>query len=133
MIIRLSFIGLFLASVCCFITGCGGVGAVPVEGTIQYQGEPVAGIAVIFTPEDGPRPSYGSTNSEGHFVLNFSISETGVIPGKQAVTFDWEADREGEGMSEAIQAILEKHGEEGGEPLEIEITGAVKDLVINIE
>ena len=123
-----------LMAICCsFIIGCGGssVGTVPVEGTIQYQGEPVVGIEAIFTPEVGSRPSTGSTDEQGHFVLNYSISESGVLPGKQGVTFDWEAGQ-GETMSKGIKAILIKHGD-GQEPYMLEITKGVRDLVINIE
>ena len=130
---ELSLVTLPVALILCFtLAGCGGGnGTVPVEGTVQYQGQPVPGISsIMFQPEDGGRPSTASTGEDGHFVLNFSRTEKGAKPGKYAVTFALLD--EPEDISPEIQAILEKHGPDGT-PYEVEITGATTDLVINIE
>lgn len=119
-------------AVCLACIGCDGSNVVPIEGTVQYQGEPVAGIEIVFTPENGPRPSYGSTDENGHFRMTYTVQEMGVAKGKQAVTFDWEGSSDGSKPSEAINAILAKHGE-NGEPLEYDITKGDKNMVINIE
>jgi len=117
------------------VTGCGGgtAGVVPVEGTLTYQGQPVEGVSIQFEPVAGNRPSTGATDASGHFALVYTIDEKGAEVGKHNVTFDWQPATEAEQPSEAITKILEKHGMEDGAPLEVEITGATSDLVLNIE
>jgi hypothetical protein len=123
---------LLLIGLCLLNVGCENSGAVPVEGTVQYQGTPVEGISLTFSPQDDSRPSSGSTDESGHFTLMHTIDDMGALPGKHNVTFEWEAASEGEKPSAEISAILAKHGD-GGTPYEVEITGGVTDLVINIE
>ena len=122
-----------LALAICVLPGCGsGAGTVPVEGTVTYQGTPVAGVNVQFAPVDGGRPSTGTTDSSGRFTLVYTREDQGAAPGKYNVTFDWYPDTEGEEATEAISAVLEKHGVEGS-PLEVEITGEVHDLAVSID
>ena len=63
-------------------------GLVSVRGTITYQGEPLEGAAVCFTPKDfqtGDRHGTGKTDSQGKFVLR-TIGEPGILPGEYVVT-----------------------------------------------
>lgn len=113
------------------LAGCGesGTGAVPVEGTVTWEGEPVAGIVVEFMPKEGNRPSQGYTDENGRFKLNYTIHEDGAEIGTHDVTFAWVPDQEGSKRSEAVQEILELHGEDGT-PIQVEITEKTEDLTL---
>lgn len=56
------------------LSGCGGRGDQPelgqVSGTVTLDGQPLSGIAVVFTPDDG-RPSRAKTDSEGKYQLTY--------------------------------------------------------------
>lgn len=112
------------------LAGCGGgSGAVPVEGTVTWNGSPVSGLVVEFEPVSGNRPSQGFTDENGHFVLNYTINEQGAETGNHNVTFSWVDREEGDKPSEAVQDILKLHGKDG-KPISIEVTGKTDDLVI---
>ena len=72
--------------------GCGGVGAVPVSGTVTVDGVPVENVAVNFTPiasegAEGPGSS-GVTDAQGRFSLR-TIGDRrarGAVVGKHRVT-----------------------------------------------
>lgn len=116
------------------VSGCGvggTSGIVPVEGTLTYQGQPVAGVSLQFEPISENRASMGATDDNGHFVLIYTIQEKGAEVGKHKVTLDY-PESELEETPEAVAKILEKHGPEGT-PLEVEITGETTDLSIDIE
>ena len=89
------------------VAGCDKSGTVPVEGTLTYEGQPVAGLHLQFNPVDGDRVSQGFTDEEGHFVLNASITAEGAEIGKHEVTciFISNATEEGLKATPAIQAI----------------------------
>jgi hypothetical protein len=66
--------------------GCGdndGPAAVPVRGTVTYQGKPVTKGSVQFLPESG-RGAFG-TIEDGKFVLSTYGNNDGAIPGKHRV------------------------------------------------
>jgi hypothetical protein len=128
LLLALSLLGLMACS------GCTSSDVVPVEGKVLYEGEPVSGIAVTFdpVPHGGNRPSQATTKEDGSFKLFYTFDEMGVEPGTHDVTFAWVPDAEGAKATEAIQAIIEAHGEDSGEPLQIEVTEPTKDLVIEL-
>jgi hypothetical protein len=70
--------------------GCKGPkveGLVPVRGTVTFNGEPLEGATVGFTPREfktGDRLATGKTDSKGAFELR-TIGELGVLPGEYAV------------------------------------------------
>jgi len=72
------------------LSGCGGPkikGLVPVRGTITFNGEPLEGAAVGFTPKEfnnGDRLGTGKTDAQGRFELR-TIGELGVLPGEYVV------------------------------------------------
>src|SRR5437870_5117851 len=68
------------------ITGCGDSGPtiVPVTGTLTYKGKPVTNAVVDFMPENG-RPSWGATDADGRFKLNYDREHDGVLVGKHKV------------------------------------------------
>ncbi|MCX7400068.1 MAG: hypothetical protein NT138_20555 [Planctomycetales bacterium] len=69
--------------------GCGG-NAGPelseVTGKVTLDGQPLAKVSLQFTPESsGGSPSYGVTDSEGTYELQFSMDRSGAMPGKHRV------------------------------------------------
>ena len=72
------------------LPGCGKPkidGLVSVRGTITYNGEPLEGATVGFTPKEfqsGDRLATGRTDAQGRFELR-TIGEIGVLPGEYAV------------------------------------------------
>ncbi len=55
-----------------FVVGCGSSDAPSLAeagGTIKYNGKPLAGANVVFTPDSGP-VAVGTTDDQGRFVLS---------------------------------------------------------------
>ncbi len=93
-----------------FVVGCGdSVELVYVEGTVTLESEPIPDAEVIFQPEDG-RPSAGTTDSQGHYVLHYLPERAGALPGTHRVVISTyiEADPDSpnpiiqEGRAEAV-------------------------------
>src|SRR5262249_29896242 len=68
------------------LTGCGSQGLAPVTGHLTYKGKPVTNAYVDFKPESGERPSWGQTDQEGHFQLEFDRKNKGAVMGKHKVS-----------------------------------------------
>lgn len=73
--------------------GCGGdtLDTQAVQGTITYNGEPVEGANVMFTPVDktsGAAPAVAITDENGHYKLQTQrgAAGTGTTPGEYIVT-----------------------------------------------
>ena len=68
----------------------------PVRGAVTFQGRPLAGGLIVFTPERGPKPFAARLDAYGHYELEptppagpglpWGVSR-GVPPGRYAVTF----------------------------------------------
>ncbi|HVV99995.1 MAG TPA: carboxypeptidase-like regulatory domain-containing protein [Planctomycetaceae bacterium] len=72
------------------MAGCGGGGdsvkLAPAEGTVSYQGSPLADATVMFVPEKGPIAT-GFTDLDGHFTLaTGSRRGVAVGPAKVSIT-----------------------------------------------
>lgn len=57
----------------------------PVSGTVTLDGKPVAGAAVVFTPEEGHQAT-GTTDDSGRFELSTFQLGDGALPGPHRVT-----------------------------------------------
>jgi len=59
-----------------------------VEGTVTFQGKPLAGAAMGFSPTGTGNPAYGSTDENGKYVIQTFLGapNAGTTPGKYAVT-----------------------------------------------
>jgi hypothetical protein len=114
--------------------GCGGTGSpwevVPVSGIVTWRGEPVHGLIVEFEPDSG-RPSQGRTDDQGRFSLSYTIHKAGAQVGPHRVTFSWADQFEGDRPTPAVKEIMSRHGR-SGEPIAIDITGATRDLLIEL-
>ena len=74
------------------ISGCGNSSIVPVSGKVTVNGEPVAGIRLVFSPtlvgSQDPGPwSSGLTNAAGEFTLETRYKDEGAVVGKHTVSF----------------------------------------------
>lgn len=80
--------GLLATSV--LLAGCGGTtgvaGVVPVSGTVDYQGQAVAGATVVFHPDGEGRAASGITDAQGRFALTTLTAGDGALPGAYQVT-----------------------------------------------
>ena len=77
------------ALLCVFAIGCGsekGPTLAPADGTVTYQGQPLADANVMFVPEKGPLAT-GITDSDGHFTLATG-ARSGVAVGPAKVAID---------------------------------------------
>lgn len=87
---RTALVGVWLALL---TVGCGGGDGpefVTVEGTVTLDGQPVPNAMIAFRPQGAggggyTSSSYGGTDSDGYYYLQYSISQDGAIPGEYQV------------------------------------------------
>jgi len=84
----LRIVGLLLVGI---LTGCGGrqadygsLNLVNVSGKVTLNGEPLAGVNVLFEDEQGSY-SFGTTDENGEYSLEFNSEKSGCTPGKKKV------------------------------------------------
>ena len=77
--------GIFLSMIV-FVAGCGRGDSqlVEVTGSVTYRGAPVADANVVFQPEEGCQPVFGTTDANGLFQLSTS-GRLGVAAGRASV------------------------------------------------
>jgi hypothetical protein len=81
--------GIALAGVILLGAGCGDTGTAPtakVSGVVTFNGQPVEGASVVFTPAQG-RPGTGVTDATGHFTISTFAAGDGAVPGEHTVAF----------------------------------------------
>lgn len=126
---------LFLAAV-----GCSdGPKVVPVTGVLKFKGKPVTNAYIEFIPASG-RPSWGQTDSEGRFKLNYTREQDGAVVGKHkvyvrrrsATAAEQEAEMTGKPMplSKEGAELFDKYGQDKSK-VEVEITKNTKELQLN--
>jgi hypothetical protein len=111
---------------------------VRVTGTVTRGGKPVLGLIVHFQPEGG-RPSWGETDKDGHFDLDYDPQHRGARVGKHKVFFELgsggasEPGAASRATSEEQREILKKYGSRETTPLSVEISeeGQVVDLKVD--
>ena len=59
---------------------------VPVSGLVTLDGKAVAGAAIVFTPQKGGRPAWGTTDEQGEFHLTTLEENDGAIVGTHVAT-----------------------------------------------
>jgi hypothetical protein len=81
----LPFAGM-LALIVLAAAGCsrGGPEIVPIEGVVTHKGQPVPNLRIYFQPTDG-RPSWGISDANGHFVLDYDADYDGAKVGTHKV------------------------------------------------
>jgi hypothetical protein len=108
----------FFGTASLLLVGCGGSdGLVPVSGKVTVDGQPLAGVRVVFNPlatSDNLSPgtwSSGLTNAEGEFTLVNKNRKEGAVIGSHAVQFEYD-DVDADAM-EDLKDDLELAKEEG--------------------
>lgn len=103
--------GLLLLSVC----GCG-TGDRPelgeVTGTVTLDGQPLIGVIVMFTPDEG-RPATGQTDAFGKYELVYRYGVNGAKIGPNTVSLVWPTGETG-------PAIPKEYGAESKVKVEVE-------------
>ncbi|MBA4030333.1 MAG: hypothetical protein C0478_05495 [Planctomyces sp.] len=69
------------------VMGCGGAAGPPlgqVTGKVTFKNQPVEGALVQFLPADG-RPSFGTTESDGTYRMEYTEGHPGAVVGKHTV------------------------------------------------
>ena len=124
-------------------TGCGSGGPeiVPVEGTVTHHGEPVPNLRIYFVSTDG-RPSWGDSDSSGHFALEYDAQHKGAKVGSHKIwvvdlstNVDPTAAMSGgprPKRSPAIGEIVEKYGQ-GKSTLEVEVKKAERNFQLKLD
>jgi len=104
-----------------YLVGCSGGGdadrakTVPVTGTVTYNGSPVEGATVTFSPaEPGGFGSIGTTDANGKFAVVSQWGAAGAVPGSYQVAISkTEVETSDEGLEEA------RIDEDGSPPAQI--------------
>jgi hypothetical protein len=125
------------------LAGChdGSPKVVKVTGTLTYKGKPVTNAYLRFRPEFG-RPSWGQTDDEGRFKLNYDKQQDGAVVGKHKVWFEarpasaaeQEAVEMGKrlSLSKDMAAFFDKYSAEKS-TLTVDITPDTKDLRLDLD
>jgi hypothetical protein len=133
---RLAALAFLLAGV--FVTaGCSsGPKIVKVSGVATYKGQPVPNLRLNFQPEHG-RPSWGDTDANGRFTLEYDAQNKGALVGKHTVSARYQASSPEEEMSgkvpPSVKVILDKYGDMMNSPLKVEITGPTDNLELKFD
>jgi hypothetical protein len=118
--------------------GCdSGPKIVKVAGIATYKSEPIPSLLIQFQPAHG-RPSWGITDENGRFELEYDAKHKGAVIGKHTVSAIYRARTPEEEMGggkrhPAIKPITEKYGDTMNSPLKIDITEPVENLEVKYE
>lgn len=68
------------------LAGCGQSGPpiASVQGTVTLDGKPLPDATVTFQPDTG-RPSFGATDENGRYAMEFNVDRPGVLLGHNKV------------------------------------------------
>ncbi|MFT5301507.1 MAG: hypothetical protein ACI87E_003569 [Mariniblastus sp.] len=123
----------FFATAILSLVGCGGdFSTAPVSGKVTFDGRPVDGIRLVFSPmpneaNTDPGPwSTAVTNSEGEYTLMTRHKEEGAAVGKHTVVFEFDDSEDMEGLRDE----LEDAGSDDGSKAEFE---AVKKRIADFK
>ena len=124
--------GYFSALAAALLLGCNRkYDAVPVKGTLTYEGQPVSGMVVRFEPTVG-RPSDSFTDANGAFDMNYTIDRMGVEVDTHKVTAFWpptddKANAKPPPLQQKVLADFKQHG-----PLEVKIEKPQRNFEIKL-
>jgi hypothetical protein len=121
-----------------FALGCdGGSKVVSVSGVATRQGAPVPALELNFQPEVG-RPSWGITDAQGRFTLEYDAQNKGAERGKHTVSVRVLPASPEEEMG-TVKAdpkrkeIQAKYGDMAKSPMKIEIAEATSKLELKFD
>jgi len=114
---------------------------VPLEGTVTHAGAPVPDLRISFEPEQG-RPSWATTDKNGHFVAHYDEDHPGVVVGTHALLVFEDTNRfdplllEGKPRPKRtpeMQAVLDKYGSREKSPLKMEFKKANRHFELKLD
>jgi hypothetical protein len=141
---RVRFPIAFVLSSVLAAAGCSdGPNIVKVSGTAYYKGEPVPNLRVTFQPDKG-RPSWGDTDANGRFTLEYDAQNKGALVGRHTVSAvvnltnpDDEMKMVNEGPRSKIgasaRAVASKYGDTIASPMKVEITGTTDNIELKFD
>lgn len=95
------------------LVGCGGAeieGLALAGGVVTYQGQPVEGAIVTFSPTGEARAASGLTDAEGRFALTTLNAGDGVMAGEYLVTIS-KTELASKSLSpDEMAAYIDEHG-----------------------
>jgi hypothetical protein len=133
-----------LAAMLAAVAGCSdGPKIVKVSGVAKHKGEPVPFLRITFQPDKG-RPSWGDTDANGRFSLEYDAEHKGALVGHHTVSAIWRPGTPDEEMQMASEGprsktgvtqrtIQEKYGNSMQSPLKMEITGPSDNLEVTFD
>jgi hypothetical protein len=125
------------------LVGCrlSGPEIVEIEGTVTHNGKPVPNLLIYFSPTGG-RLSWGISDANGRFVLDYDLDYDGAMVGTHKV---WVSDESGNvdptlAMSgaarpkrdPAMAEILEKYGKDKSQ-LTVEVKKRDKNFQLKLD
>ena len=119
------------------VVGCSkGPNVAKVSGVATHKGQPVPNLRLTFQPDVG-RPSWGDTDENGRFTLEYDADNKGALVGKHTVSAAFQASSPEQEMSgkvpASVRAVTAKYGDSLNSPLKIEITGATENLEVKFD
>jgi len=122
------------------IAGCGDGGprVVPVTGTVTRNGKPLSNVHINFMPENG-RPSWGRSDEQGQFTLEYDRERKGAEVGKHKVFVSFRAASPKEEITGKIKAppdraaIEAKYGKLETTPLEVEVKSSGVPVMLQLD
>ena len=104
---------------------------VPVHGALTYEGQPVPGMIVRFTPAAG-RFSDALTSADGSFDMTYTLDTLGVEVDSHEITVIWSPPTEAGGakppdVQSKVLADFKKHG-----PIAVKIEKPQKNFEIKL-
>jgi hypothetical protein len=126
-------------------SGCGGTQFTEVEGVVQYKGQALPNIRVVFNPEvEGPR-SEATSDASGKFKLVTTDNTLGAVVGWHKVTLEdteiWGGkflgraiENEGEpgGPQSRPSRIPTRYADLGQTPLRVEVKAGTQPLTLEV-
>jgi hypothetical protein len=122
--------------VLCVAAGCNrGPQVVRVTGTVKRNNQPVSGLMIHFYPEEGRR-SWGFTDAEGRYELEYDRKHKGALVGSHKVVVKPDAEvckMRGVPYPAAADRIVAKYGDLETTPLRYEVKADGQVIDIDLE
>jgi hypothetical protein len=102
------------------LSGCGhaNLTVAPVSGTVTLDGAPLKSASVTFQPKEGGRPSFGVTNDQGRYVLEYSLQELGAEVGACTVRITTENRGDDSGAKSTKELVPKRYRTS---PIEVQV------------
>jgi len=113
------------------LSGCGdaNMNVAPVSGTVTLDGAPLQSASVTFQPQEGGRPSFGVTNEQGRYVLEYSLTELGAKVGACTVRISTESRDDGSGVKSSKELVPKRYFKE---PIEVKVESKSNTIDITL-